>query len=238
MQRKAIRLKRRKQTDWSPQKVAEYSYVLNAMETKEAIFFKSIFSVSVSAIGFLIILSSFKTSKEFSHFLAYVSSLSFVIAIGLILMIWLVRSNYFEMQLNYFKTKVFTKRDALAIGKITFNNFHGFFKGVVTLFFMVGILCAVSFASDLMIDKEMQYQKELRQKMKVLLQKNKELKEKYKEKNQKFKELKRENNASLKELNALDQRSEEKKQEINAIIKKTDALVQKIKELKKELKLE
>jgi len=229
MQRKVIKLKRRKQTDWSPQKVAKYTHFLNSMEAKLNTLFKSIFSVSVTALGLLIVLSTIKTSRGFFHTYLWLSAECFVMTIFTVMLTWLSMARCFEIKLDNLNTNNHIKNIALAKKhrkSIIFNNILVFAS---IIFFFVGVICAMEFSTDLYRDIKEQDMKELRQEIKAKKQKIEEQKQEIKKQTQ-------ENNALLKTIDTLDQKDKKLDQKKNVLLKKLDAVNQKIKELEKKLK--
>lgn len=106
MQKKITKLKRSRKSDWSPQKVAEYSLIITAQHTNSLSALKILFSLSVGGIGLLVSISNFLSfSSAIQIFFFGCSIILFAITIFYIIGIYGCKFDF----LNVSKEKLFIK---------------------------------------------------------------------------------------------------------------------------------
>ena len=235
MQKKVTKLKRCKQTDWSPKKIADYTHYLNSLEAKLSSLLKSMFSVSVTALGLLIVLSTIKVSRGFYHTYLWYSALCFVTTIFTVLWLWVSMARSFEIKLKCFYTNNYTEIIALSKEQRMNKIINNIIISASIIFFFVGVICAVEFSFNLYSDIKEQEMKETQKDINVLRTQIEAKEQKVKEQIQQIKKQRQEIKEHKQKKDALNQKREKQNQEEKALLKELKAVKQKIKELEKKL---
>ena len=152
MQKKITKLKRSKKNDWSPQKVAEYSSIIDAQHVNFMIGPKILLPLSVACIGLLVgISNNFSFSSLFQCIAFICSILAFFMTILFIIGIYGYKFDIVNIKEKLLKSK--EPKDILLEKKNKADAKHAWLAACIATSFMVGILSLVVFGGISIYEK-------------------------------------------------------------------------------------
>jgi hypothetical protein len=149
---KVTKLKRKRKNDWSPQKVAEYSSIINAQHNNFMLEAKVILPLSVAGIGLLVGVSNNFSFLSLPQLIAFICSVfGFFMTILFIFGIYGCKFDIFDIDKQLI-TNNSNSKDIL-IKKNKAYKRHSWFSAWIAGFFMFAILCTAVFGGISIFEK-------------------------------------------------------------------------------------
>jgi large-conductance mechanosensitive channel len=154
MQKRAIKLKRRREIDWSPQKVAKYSSIINAQQSNFMTGTKVLLPLSAGGIGLLVgVSNSFSFSSIYQIIAFACSILGFSMTILFIIGIYGCKFDLLDIKEQLFINNNTEQKDTLIKKKDKRNKEHSYFSAWIASAFMFAIISMAIFSGISIYEK-------------------------------------------------------------------------------------
>jgi hypothetical protein len=154
MQKKAIRIKRRRQADWSPQKIAQYSLVLTAQHENSMSGLKILLSLSAGGIGLLVGLSNFLSFLSIGQMFFWGCSIFlFFLAILFIMKVHRCKFDFLDMSKRQLLSNDIEQKNILNAKKNEIKKNHRYYALCIALSFVFAVASMAIFGGITIYEK-------------------------------------------------------------------------------------